>query len=272
MKLVMTITIPFIFLISGCSTGQVQKTSYLVACVQIDSVAEKNQQNVKKIEKFTRAAASQGAEIIIFHEGTVTDYVRDIEKYSEYVPDGPSCKKLEALAKELKVYLSFGLSEKTRDKKYYITQVFMGPKGFVYKYRKTWLWKADDDTGYRNEWAKYDVGDGPEIFYLGNLKATCFICSDGDAPRCIDRAKLLEPEIVFYPNNRSSYLGGRKAFAEKAVYINAPMLITNRVGKSWAYSCKGGCAVIDSTGKILAETKPEDKEKILFYDLSIEKK
>ena len=112
----------------------------------------------------------------------------------------------------------------------------MGPKGFIYKYRKTWIWRDETDDGFRNEWARYDCGTGPEIFYLDGLRATCFICADGEAPRCIERAKLLKPDIVFFPNNRSSYLGNNPLFLERAAEINSPILVANRIGKSWLCS------------------------------------
>lgn len=247
------------------------KKNYRVALIQFDAVPEQNERNVREMERLARAAASQSAEIIMFHESSVTDYVGDMEKYSEYVPDGPSCKKMEALARELKTYISFGLSEKTKDGYYYITYVFMGPEGFVYKYRKTWIWREPSDEGFRNEWARYDCGPGPEIFKLGGLRATCFICADGEAPRCIERAALLKPEIVFYPNNRGGghLVDGNPTFRDRAARIKAPMLVTNRVGKSWKYECKGGCAVISSNGTILSKTDPAGREEILIYDLEL---
>jgi predicted amidohydrolase len=254
----------------SCTTQQkAAKSSYRIAIVQFDTIPEKNAHNVRQIERLSRAAAAKGAEIILFHESAVTDLVSDIDKYSELVPEGPACKRIEAVAKELKVYIGFGISEKTRDKYYYITHVFMGPNGFFYKYRKTWIWKSSDDRGYRNEWARYDVGDGPEIFNVGGLRATCFICADGDAPRCIERARLLKPDIVFYPSNH----GGESYYPQytpKAAEIGTTTLIANRVGKSWYAECKGGCAVISGTGEVLAKTAT-DKEEILIYDFSIER-
>ena len=146
----------------------------------------------------------------------------------------------------------------------------MGPEGFVYNCRKTWLWFQPDDLYYRNECKRYDCGTGPEIFKLAGLRATCFICADGEAPRCIERARLLKPEIVFYPNNREKlYLGNSSSFLERAEMINAPMLTSNRIGKSWGYDCKGGCTVISSSGIVLAQTGFTAQEDMLLYDLSI---
>jgi len=245
---------------------------YRVALVQFDAVPVKNQRNAGKIERLSREAAAKGAKIIMFHESSVTDYVGDTEKFGEYVPDGAVAKRIEKVAKELGVYISYGVSEKTHDRQYYITQVFTGPKGFIYKYRKTWVYKDLEDDGYRNEWARYDPGPGPELFDIAGLKAVCFICADGSSARCVERARLLKPDIIFYPNNRASYLGQRKDFAQNAATIGAPMLTTNRVGNSWVHSCRGGCSVIDSTGKFLAYTEPDRGEQILIYDLAVKER
>lgn len=263
----MIISLLFLLLFSCSPAQEAIKDSYRLAIIQFDAVAEENERNVTEIERLSREAAAKGCEIIMFHESSVTDYVSDMEKYSEYVPEGPSCKKVEALAKELNTYICFGLSEKTEDRHYYITYVFTGPEGFIYRYRKTWIWRDPPDKGYRNEWARYDVGDGPEIFNLAGLRATCFICADGEAPRCIQRASLLKPDIVFYPNNRSSPSDSSE-HDTKAARIGATTLVANRVGKSWQHDCKGGCIVFSPSGAVLAKTATTEEE-ILIYDLSL---
>ena len=48
----------------------------------------------------------------MFPEGTLTDYVTDVDKFAQEVPNGPACKTISKLASELDVYISFGLIEK----------------------------------------------------------------------------------------------------------------------------------------------------------------
>jgi predicted amidohydrolase len=146
--------------------------------------------------------------------------------------------------------------------------VFFGPEGLVHRYRKAWLWREEKDPGYRNEHARYDPGSGPERFTIDGIVATCFICADGEAPRCIQRAKALRPQLVFYPNNRGA-LPDFPVFAARAKEIAAPMLVTNRVGKSWIYACKGGCAAFDAQGNVLAKANRQGREEVLLVDLAI---
>jgi len=240
--------------------------SIKVALVQFDAVPEKVAHNLNEMEGLARTAVAHGARWVMFHEGCLTDYTPRVDELAEPVPDGPSCQRMMRLAKELECTISFGLSERDGVKRY-ITQVFFGPAGLVTKYRKSWLWRCDD-KGYRNEWARYDTGTGPELFQIDGIAATCFICADGSAPRCIERARLVSPEVVFYPNNRAD-LPDFPVFGAYAARIGAPMLVTNRVGMSWDYKCQGGCVIFDASGNVLAKANREGEEEILYYSLII---
>lgn len=236
-----------------------------VALVQFDAVPEQPARNLKEMERLARAAVEQGARLVMFHEGTLTDYTQRLAELAEPVPTGPACQRLIELAKELDCRLSFGLSERDGDR-FYITQVFVGPEGFIYRYRKTWLWLDEKDEGYRNEWVRYDPGTGPELFLIDGLTATCFICADGEAPRCVQRAKALMPQLVFYPNNRAG-LPDFPVFGARAAEIGAPVLVTNRVGRSWMYPCAGGCVAFDAQGRVLAKANRDGREEVLLLEL-----
>jgi predicted amidohydrolase len=241
-----------------------------VALIQFDAVPEEVESNLESMERLATEAVELGARWAMFHEGTLTDYTPRLAELAEPVPEGRSTRRMIDLAGKLDCFISFGLSERDGDR-IYITQAFVGPSGFVNSYRKTWLWRSESDEGYRNEWARYDPGRGPEEFEFDGLRAVCFICADGEAPRCIDRAKALRPEIVFFPNNRGS-LPGFSVFGERARRIGAPMLVTNRVGKSWVYDCRGGCVVYSSTGRVLAKANREGKEEVLLHNLRISRR
>jgi len=249
---------------AGESNDNAALRSVKVALVQFDSVPEKTVHNLDEMERLTRVAVQQEARWVMFHEGCLTDYTQRLDELAEPVPDGPSCQRMMKLAKELNCVISFGTSERDGIK-VFITQVFVGPEGLVYKYRKSWLWRGED-KGYRNEWARYDTGTGPECFQIDGIAATCFICADGAAPRCIERARLTKPDVVFYPNNRAG-LPDFPVFGAYAARIEAPMLVTNRVGKSWDYDCKGGCVVFDANGNVLAKANRNGEEEILYHTL-----
>lgn len=242
-------------------------TTRRVALIQFDAKPEAASQNLEKMTVLGSKAVRDGARWILFHEGTVCDYTPRLADLAENVPDGESTRSMMRLAKEHDCFVSFGLSE-VDDDRFYITQVFVGPAGLVHRYRKTWLWHDNEDIGYRNEWSRYDPGTGPERFEIDGIKASCFICADGEAPRCIDRAKALKPDVIFYPNNRET-LPGFDRFGAYAQIIGAPMLVTNRTGMSWNYDCAGGCVVFAADGAVLAKANRAGNEEILIHDLEL---
>ena len=76
------------------------------ALLQTDWTGDKESMIVKH-EEAAREAAAQGAQIICFQElfyGPYFCQVQDAEyyEYTEYIPDGPTTKRFQALAKELK--------------------------------------------------------------------------------------------------------------------------------------------------------------------------
>ena len=239
------------------------------ALIQFDAVPEKPQRNLRRMKELATRAAGKGAELVMFHEGTLCDYTPRLAELAESVPDGRGCRAMRRLAGELGVYISYGLSERDGDR-YYITQVFEAPHGFLYRYRKTWLWREPGDEGYRNEHTRYDPGTGPELFEIAGVRATCFICADGGAPRCIARARALKPQLVFYPNNHRGCDAKRETvLAGHARRIGAPMLVTNRVGLSWAHDCRGGCLAFGRDGRVIAAANRDGREEILLCDVPI---
>jgi predicted amidohydrolase len=241
------------------------------AVVQFDAKPEAVADNLAAMERLVRSAVREGARWVLFHEGSLCDYTGRLDELAEEIPGGPATNRLSKLAAELDCFISFGLSEKDGAARY-ITQVFVGPQGFIYRYRKTWLHKDPADKGFRDEYARYDPGTGPELFNFDGVKATCFICADGTSPRCIARAKSLTPEVVFYPLNvvAPDPTWVRELAARHAQTIGAPLLLANRVGASWVHEGgNGGAAVFSADGQILAGANVRGKEEIVVYRLTI---
>ena len=237
-----------------------------VAVVQFDAKPEDAVGNRAKMSDLARRAGGQGARWILFHEGAICDYSERIHEFAETVPDGKSSETFQELARELDCFISFGLSE-VEGERYYISQVFVGPEGLLHCYRKTWIWPELRDRGFRNEWARYDPGTGPELFEMDGVRATCLICSDGDSPRCLDRARTLDPQVVFYPNSRREVPIAE--VGELARKLDAPMLVSNRVGMSWTVCTTGGSVIYDRNGAVLASADRQGREEILVHDLEL---
>jgi len=238
-----------------------------IALVQFDAVPEEAEANLAGMERLVAAATAEGARWVVFHEATLTDYTAELARFAEAVPAGKATLRMIELAKQHECFISFGLSEVESDR-YYIAQVFVGPAGYVYHYRKTWLCRKPDDEGHRNEWERYDPGNGPELFEIDGVRATCFVCSDGCAPRCVQRAAALRPQVVFYPQN-VRFGVEPESVVDVAREIGAPVLVTNRVGRSWTHESPGGSFFLSAAGEVLAQANMDGREEVLVRELEM---
>lgn len=123
-----------------------------VACVNFCPEWGNKAANLSKIKTFSEQAADQGNNIIIFPELALTGYECDKmagsdkkscnmhKELAETIP-GPSTKAIEILAKELDVYIIFGMPEKDQVDRdtLYISSVVIGPEGILGAYRKLHL-------------------------------------------------------------------------------------------------------------------------------------
>jgi predicted amidohydrolase len=238
-----------------------------IALVQSSSVAGRIKENLDNMERLAEKAAQGGAKWIQFPELTVCDYVDKPGASAELVPRGSSTARMIKVVQRLGVMIVFGLAEKDRGR-IYDAAVFVGPQGYLYHYRKTWLWRDRTDENYRDEWARYDPGPGPELFHVEGLRATCFICADSNSKRCVQRAAALKPQVVFFPINRHN-VSSFEDYGNIAKQIGAPVLVANRVGRSVAKDTLGGSVVYSALGEILARANMEGREEILHYNLEL---
>jgi predicted amidohydrolase len=238
--------------------------SVRVAIVQFDAVPAEREHNLDRMQRLVEQAVSRGAGLVMFHELATSDYVDDIEPLAEPIPDGPSCRRMAGLAAALDCHIAFGLPERDGPRRH-IAYVFLGPEGLVARYRKTWLFKTDADEGFRNEWARYDPGTGPEAFEILGLRATCLICADADSPRAIERVRRLRPDVIFFPVNRGAKVF--ETYPRIIARMGATTLVANRVGRSHTRDCVGGSAVYDARGRIVVGANRSGREEILYHDL-----
>jgi len=123
-----------------------------LACINFHTEWGDKAANVAKMKTFTTDAAKQGNNIIIFPELALSGYecsenigpekksCKMHQELAEAIP-GPSTEEMAGLAKELDVYIIFGMPE--QDKKNsatrYISSVVIAPEGILGAYRKLHL-------------------------------------------------------------------------------------------------------------------------------------
>src|SRR3954466_6817589 len=114
-----------------------------VAAAQFEHRDNDKTYNLSRMHELTRRAVEQGAEIVSFHECSITGYTflqrcsRDeLAAIAEPVPDGPSVRDLIAVAREFRVVVMAGLIERDRDGRFLKCYATVGPDGFIAKYHK----------------------------------------------------------------------------------------------------------------------------------------
>lgn len=216
--------------------------------------------NLKHFAALVRKARQQQARFVCFPELSLTGYTlrKEILEIAQPVP-GPATEVLEKIAADNQAFLSVGLAEKSRNK-YHITQVLIGPRGYIGKYRKMVVTDGEFKAGFSNghAYSTYDI-DG---FNVG-----INICYDGRHRKTINAMKKAGVDIILHPHgnylNHGTHAeiwtrGKLSYLAERAIYARAYILINNSAGDmphpGGITGFGSGALVIDPLGQAVART------------------
>ena len=236
---------------------------------------------IQKHEEQAHEAAKQGAQVMLFQElfyGPYFCQVQDAQyyAYTELIPDGPTTKRMEALAKETGMVLVVPMYEEDAQASgiYYNTAAVIDADGkYLGKYRKTHI--PHCKPGF---WEKFYFRPGNlgyPVFETAFAKVGVYICYDRHFPEGARALGLAGAEIVFNPSatvaGLSEYLweleqpahavaNGYFVGAINRVGIEPPWKMGEFYGKS--YFC-------DPRGKIVAQA-PRDKDAVVVADLNLD--
>jgi predicted amidohydrolase len=248
------------------------KTHIKLALAQISSRRENKEANLKKIEEVATQAKTQGADLTIFPEMSLTGYVvkDQIYELAETIP-GPSTDKVAAIAKETGTHIIFGmptLSEKTKAT-LHNTAVFVGPKGLIGTYHKMYL----PTHSVFEEKRYFRPGYQPSAFStaIGNI-GLC-ICYDVFFPEVTRLARLSGAQLLVCisasPAVRRSYF--ETLTAARALENTAYLAYVNLAGVEDGLQFWGGSRLINPTGEIVARAKYDEEDLVIcevdFQDL-----
>ena len=266
-----------------------------IATAQFENRSGDKAYNLSVIEKLAARAAAQGADVIAFHECSITGYTHAIPyseqqmlDMAEHVPDGPSVKRLTEIARKHDIIILAGLFEKDADGKIYKPQVCVDKNGLVAKHRKLHPF-INDHINPGNEYT---------IFDIKGWKCSILICYDNNVIENVRAVKLLGADIVFMPHITMCTPSTRPGagFVDPALWHNReadPTTLRQEFdglkGRAWlmkwlparaydnaiyavfsnpigmdAHQLKNGCSMIlDPFGDIIAECKSFDDEIVI---------
>jgi predicted amidohydrolase len=168
-----------------------------IATAQFENKSGNKQYNLSVIEDLSGKAAQQGADIIAFHECSVTGYsfARHLSKeqmlsLAEFIPGGESIQALTAIAQKFNIIILAGLFEKDEQDRLFKTYVCVDKNGLVAKYRKLHPFINPHLT----------PGDAYCVFEIKGWKCGILICYDNNIIENVRATKLLGAEIIFMPH------------------------------------------------------------------------
>jgi uncharacterized protein (TIGR02145 family) len=253
------------------------KVPLTVATVSMGAVTD-TEANLQTFFSYMEEAAEQGAHLIVFPEIALQqnpgwgkssyqptqeelDYVLNT---AETIP-GESTERVVEKARELHLYVVFGMTEKVSDEdNLYNASVFVGPDGIIGKYRKMNLWNA---RGGGNEHLFWKPGKKFGVFNSPLGKVGLMICADMffDVGPALARKGA---ELLVAVAGWKAYGGGTYELktVANAVDANRWLVISNQVGSGGHVADYGHSRVISPDGDIVADTGTEEGMVIVEID------
>lgn len=244
------------------------------------SLAEIKQAMIDKHVPLIRQAAAAGSQIVCLQEIFYGPYFcaeQTVRWYdtTERIPEGPTTKLMQSLAKELHIAIVLPIYEVETEGVYYNTAAVIDNEGrYLGKYRKTHI--PHVAPGF---WEKFYFRPGNlgfPVFDLGFCKIGVYICYDRHFPEGARALGLNGAEIVFNPSatvaGLSEYLWKLEQPAHAAAngyFVGA----INRVGTEAPWNIGefyGQSYFCDPRGQIIAQAS-RDKDEVLTADLDLDK-
>lgn len=152
--------------------------------------------NLSVIRKLAEKAKSKGADLISFHEMSITAYtftkdlsLEELTELAEELPNGKSTKDLISISRDLNIPILAGLVEKSNNQ-IYNTYICVTGEGVIAKYRKIHPFISQ----YMSTGNQYCVFD------LLGWKCGILICYDNNVIENVRATSLLGAEIIFAPH------------------------------------------------------------------------
>jgi len=168
-----------------------------IATAQFEHKSGDKNYNLNVIESLSEKAAKEGANIIAFHECSISGYTfaRHLSKegllqLAEPVPNGPSVKRLIQIAQKNNITILAGLFERDDAGAIFKTYVCVDKNGFIAKHHKLHPFINTHLT----------PGNSYTVFELHGWKCGILICYDNNVIENVRATTLLGADIIFMPH------------------------------------------------------------------------
>jgi N-carbamoylputrescine amidase len=247
-----------------------------VAATQFASTPDRAA-NLATAERLVRAAAKQGANIVLIQELFETPYFckeHNPACFSVAMPiaENPAVRRFQELARELNIVLPASVYERAGNTFYNSVAVIDADGSLLGTYRKAHI---PESPGYHEKFY-FSPGDtGFKVWPTRFGSIGVAICWDQWFPESARAMALLGAEILFYPTaigsepqdlSIDSRDHWQRAMQGHAASNIMPLVASNRVGteqgERWKVTYYGSSFITDHTGAIVKQA-PREGEAIL---------
>lgn len=168
-----------------------------ISTAQFENKSGDKSYNLSVIEKLTRKASLEGADVIAFHECSITGYTfakklnkEQLIELAENIPNGDSVVRLIEIASIYNMIILAGLFEKDENDNVYKAYICVDKDGLIAKYRKL------------HPFINPHILPGSEycIFEIKGWKCGILICYDNNVIENVRATTLLGANIIFMPH------------------------------------------------------------------------
>ncbi len=168
-----------------------------ISTAQFENRSSDKEYNLSVIDRLSARAAAEGAQVIAFHECSITGYTfaRNLSReqmldIAEYIPSGESIRRLQTIAAKNDIVVLAGLFEKDEIDDIFKAYVCVGKNGLIARYRKL------------HPFINPHIKPGNEycVFDLFGWKCGILICYDNNIVENVRATRLLGAEIIFMPH------------------------------------------------------------------------
>ena len=168
-----------------------------IATAQFEHRSGDTKYNLSVIDELSQKAFLAGANVIAFHECSVTGYsfARRLSKeqmlsIAEFIPEGEIIKQLISISKKNKITILAGLFEKDKRDNLFKAYVCVDENGLIAKFRKLHPF-INPHLIPGNEYC---------VFELHGWKCGILICYDNNIIENVRATALLGADIIFMPH------------------------------------------------------------------------
>ncbi|HZY83118.1 MAG TPA: nitrilase family protein [Cyclobacteriaceae bacterium] len=168
-----------------------------IATAQFENKSGDKAYNLSVIDRLSKKAAEQGADVVAFHECSITGYTfarhlsrEQMIELAELVPGGESVQQLTRIAAKNNITILAGLFEKEPNNDLYKAYVCVDKNGLIAKFRKL------------HPFINPHLLPGKEycVFEINGWKCGILICYDNNVIENVRATRLLGAEILFTPH------------------------------------------------------------------------